>query len=156
MSETGTSPLTKMTIREVMARLPHRYPFLLVDRVLECDSKSYIKVQKNVTINEPCFQGHFPEVPVLPGVLVLESMAQATGILAFEVLDGDLVRESVFMLVGVDNARFKRQVLPGDVLIIQADVMRRSRNMMKFSVTAKIDDALVCSAEIMGAFAPAA
>lgn len=136
-----------------MARLPHRYPFLLVDRILASDSETYIEVQKNVTYNEPCFQGHFPRAPVFPGVLVVEAMAQSTGILAFEVLEGEVTIDDIFMLVGVDNARFKRQVIPGDIIKIRADVLKRSRNMMKFSVTAKVEENLVCSAEIFGAFA---
>ena len=143
----------KMKLQEVMERLPHRYPFLLVDKVLECDSDTYISVQKNVTYNEPQFQGHFPDYAVLPGVLVIEAMAQSTGILAFEIMGGVPSPEAVFMLVGIDKAKFRRQVVPGDVLIIRAEKIRRSRNMMKFTVTAKVDDDLVCSAEIMGAFA---
>lgn len=145
--------MDRMNIKDVMARLPHRYPFLLVDRVRGSDSKTYIEVQKNITYNEPCFQGHFPGVPVFPGVLVIEAMAQSTGILAFEVLDGQLMPDDIFMLVGVDNARFKRQVIPGDILVIRADVLKKSRNMMKFSVTAKVEENIVCSAEIFGAFA---
>ncbi len=143
----------KMNLQEVMERLPHRYPFLLVDKVLECDSETYITVQKNVSYNEPQFQGHFPDYAVLPGVLVIEAMAQSTGILAFEVMGGVPSPDAVFMLVGVDKAKFRRQVVPGDVLTIRAEAIHRSRNMMKFSVTAKVDDELVCSANIMGAFA---
>ncbi len=143
----------KMTLQEVMERLPHRYPFLLVDKVLECDSETYITVQKNVTFNEPQFQGHFPDYAVLPGVLVIEAMAQSTGILAFEVFGGVPSPNAVFMLVGVDAAKFRKQVVPGDVLIIRAEKTRQARNMMKFAVTAKVDDEVVCSASIMGAFA---
>ncbi|MBN1379437.1 MAG: 3-hydroxyacyl-ACP dehydratase FabZ [Gammaproteobacteria bacterium] len=142
-----------MNLKEVMIRLPHRYPFLLIDKVLECDSETYIVAQKNITYNEPYFQGHFPEYAVLPGVLVLEAMAQSTGILAFEVFGGVPSPDAVFMLAGIDNAKFRRQVVPGDVLIIRAESERRSRNMMKFLVTAKVNDELVCSANIMGAFA---
>lgn len=142
-----------MNLKEVMVRLPHRYPFLLIDRVLECDSDTYIVAQKNVTYNEPYFQGHFPDYAVVPGVLVLEAMAQSTGILAYESFGGLPSPEAVFMLVGIDNAKFRRQVVPGDALIIRAEKLRRSRNMMKFDVTAKVNDELVCSANIMGAFA---
>lgn len=141
-----------MNLKEVMVRLPHRYPFLLIDRVLECDSDTYIVAQKNVTYNEPYFQGHFPDYAVVPGVLVLEAMAQSTGILAFEIFGGLPSPEAVFMLVGIDNAKFRRQVVPGDALILRAEKIRRSRNMMKFDVTAKVNDELVCSANIMGAF----
>lgn len=136
-----------------MVRLPHRYPFLLIDRVLECDADTYIVAQKNVAYNEPYFQGHFPDYAVVPGVLVLEAMAQSTGILAYEIFGGLPSPEAVFMLVGIDNAKFRRQVVPGDALVIRAEKLRRSRNMMKFDVTAKVNDELVCSANIMGAFA---
>lgn len=139
---------------EILARLPHRYPFLLIDRILDCDSETFIVTQKNVSFNEPQFQGHFPSYPVFPGVLVVEAMAQATGILAFEVIEESIKQNSVFMLAGVDNARLKKQVVPGDVLIIRADVMRRSRNVMKFKVTTKVGDNVVASADIMGAYAP--
>lgn len=142
----------KMNLSEVMIRLPHRYPFLLIDKVLECDADTFITVQKNVTYNEPYFQGHFPDYAVVPGVLVIEAMAQSTGILAYEILGGVPSPEAVFMLVSVDKARFRKQVVPGDVLVIRAERLRRSRNMMKFAVTAKVDDELVCSADIMGAF----
>jgi 3-hydroxyacyl-[acyl-carrier-protein] dehydratase len=143
----------KMNLKEVMVRLPHRYPFLLIDRVLECDADTYIVAQKNVAYNEPYFQGHFPDYAVVPGVLVLEAMAQSTGILAYEIFGGLPSPEAVFMLVGIDNAKFRRQVVPGDALVIRAEKLRRSRNMMKFDVTAKVNDELVCSANIMGAFA---
>lgn len=143
----------KMNPQEILERLPHRYPFLLIDKVLDCDSETFITVQKNVTFNEPQFQGHFPEHPVFPGVLVLEAMAQATGLLSFEVIDGLVKEDSVFMLVGVDDARIKQQIVPGDILIIRAEVLRRSRNVMKFNVTAKVDEKLVASAVIMGAYA---
>ena len=141
-----------MNLQEVMERLPHRYPFLLIDRVLECDPNSYIVAQKNVTYNEPHLQGHFPDFPVVPGVLVIEAMAQSTGILAFEICKGLPSPDAVFMLASVDKAKFRKQVLPGDVLIIRAEKVRHARNMIKFAVTAKVDDKLVCSADIMGAF----
>lgn len=143
----------KMNLSEIMERLPHRYPFLLVDRVLECDADTYIIVQKNVSYNEPYFQGHFPNYAVFPGVLVIEAMAQSTGLLACEIIGGAPNPSDVFMLVGVDNAKFRKQVIPGDVIIIRAEKIRRSRNMMKFEVTSRVNDELVCSANIMGAFA---
>lgn len=142
----------KLSHLGVQEYLPHRYPFLLVDRVLECDSKTFITVQKNVTINEPHFQGHFPDYPVFPGVLVLEAMAQATGILSAQVIDESIKANAVFVLAGIDKARMKKQVMPGDVLIIRADVLHQKRNVMKFDVTAKVDDRIVASAEIMGAY----
>ena len=143
----------KLSPTEVKTRLPHRYPFLLIDKVLECDKDTYIVAQKNVSCNEPYFQGHFPEFSVVPGVMVLESMAQSTGILAYEILGGVPSPDAVFMLVAVDDARFRRQVVPGDVLTIRAERRHQSKNMMKFWVTANVGDELVCSAHIMGAFA---
>ncbi|GIX22601.1 MAG: 3-hydroxyacyl-[acyl-carrier-protein] dehydratase FabZ [Gammaproteobacteria bacterium] len=143
----------KLGIKDIMRRLPHRYPFLLVDRVVDGDGRSYIETQKNITFNEPCFMGHFPGIPVFPGVLIVEAMAQSTGILAFEIVGGQIDDDTVFMLVGVDRARFKRQVVPGDVLRMRAEVTKRSRNMMKFDVVARVDDAVACTVEIFGAFA---
>jgi 3-hydroxyacyl-[acyl-carrier-protein] dehydratase len=141
-----------MNIYEVMQKLPHRFPFLLIDKVLVCEPDKYIEAVKNVTFNEPCFQGHFPEFPVFPGVLVTEAMAQATGILTFQTMDF-VHKDALFMLVGIDNARFKKQVVPGDVLHIRAEILRKSRNVWKFATEAKVDGQLVCSAEIIGALA---
>jgi 3-hydroxyacyl-[acyl-carrier-protein] dehydratase len=142
-----------MNIYEVMKKLPHRFPFLLIDKVLACEPDKYIEAVKNVTFNEPFFQGHFPEFPVFPGVLVTEAMAQATGILTFQTMDGFVHENALFMLVGIDNARFKKQVVPGDVLHIRAEILRKSRNVWKFATEAKVDGQLVCSAEIIGALA---
>jgi 3-hydroxyacyl-[acyl-carrier-protein] dehydratase len=140
-----------MNIYEVMKKLPHRFPFLLVDRVVSCEPDKAIEIIKNVTMNEPCFQGHFPECPIFPGVLVTEAMAQATGILTFESIPGNIVENSLFLLVGIDNARFKKQVVPGDVLRIRAEILRKTRNIWKFATTATVEGELVCSAEIIGA-----
>jgi 3-hydroxyacyl-[acyl-carrier-protein] dehydratase len=146
--------LTAMNIYEVIKKLPHRYPFLLVDKVVSCERDKAIEIIKNITVNEPCFQGHFPECPIFPGVLVTESMAQATGILTFESIPEEQTKNSLFLLVGIDNARFKKQVVPGDTLRIRAEIVRKTRNVWKFSTTAMVDDQLVCSAEIMGALIP--
>ena len=138
-----------MDIQEVMRRLPHRYPFLLVDRVLECISGQSIRAIKNVTINEPFFPGHFPARPVFPGVLILEALAQTAGILAF-VTAGvypDEKRELYF--VGIDKARFRRPVLPGDQLILKATLERSLRGIWKFSTVAEVDGQEATSAEMM-------
>jgi 3-hydroxyacyl-[acyl-carrier-protein] dehydratase len=143
-----TEALT-MDIQEVMRRLPHRYPFLLVDRVLECISGQSIRAIKNVTINEPFFPGHFPARPVLPGVIILEALAQTAGILAF-VTAGvypDDKRELYF--VGIDKARFRRPVLPGDQLILKATLERSLRGIWKFSTVAEVEGQEATSAEIM-------
>jgi len=143
-----TEALT-MDIQEVMRRLPHRYPFLLVDRVLECIAGQSIRAIKNVTINEPFFPGHFPARPVLPGVIILEALAQTAGILAF-VTAGvypDEKRELYF--VGIDKARFRRPVLPGDQLIMKATLERSLRGIWKFSTVAEVDGQEATSAEMM-------
>jgi 3-hydroxyacyl-[acyl-carrier-protein] dehydratase len=143
-----TEALT-MDIQEVMRRLPHRYPFLLVDRVLECISGQSIRAIKNVTINEPFFPGHFPARPVFPGVLILEALAQTAGILAF-VTAGvypDEKRELYF--VGIDKARFRRPVLPGDQLVLKATLERSLRGIWKFSTVAEVDGQEATSAEMM-------
>jgi 3-hydroxyacyl-[acyl-carrier-protein] dehydratase len=134
---------------EVMRRLPHRFPFLLVDRVLECVAGERIVALKNVTANEQFFLGHFPGRPVMPGVLILEAMAQAAGILTF-VTAGVYPDESVrFYFAGIDKARFRRPVVPGDQLLLEARLERRIRTIWKFSVAATVDGAEVSSAEMM-------
>jgi 3-hydroxyacyl-[acyl-carrier-protein] dehydratase len=143
-----TEALT-MDIQEVMRRLPHRYPFLLVDRVLECIAGKSIRAIKNVTINEPFFPGHFPARPVLPGVIILEALAQTAGILAF-VTAGvypDEKRELYF--VGIDKARFRRPVLPGDQLVLKATLERSLRGIWKVSTVAEVDGQEATSAEMM-------
>lgn len=146
--------MTAMNIYEVIKKLPHRYPFLLVDKVVSCEPDKAVEIIKNITVNEPCFQGHFPECPIFPGVLVTEAMAQATGILTFESIPEETTKDSLFLLVGIDNARFKKQVVPGDTLRIRAEILRKTRNIWKFATTAMVEDQLVCSAEIMGALIP--
>jgi len=134
---------------EVMRRLPHRYPFLLVDRVLECVSGERILALKNVTANEQFFLGHFPGRPVMPGVLILEAMAQAAGILTFvtaNVYPDESVR---FYFAGIDKARFRRPVVPGDQLLLEATLERRIRTIWKFAVVARVDGEEVSSAEMM-------
>ena len=140
-----------MPIDEVLRHLPHRYPFLLVDRVLECIPGKSLVALKNVTINEPFFPGHFPHRPVMPAVLILEAMAQATGILALRTLDRLPSGDEMYYFVGVDNARFRHPVEPGDQLVIEIDLVRTTRNIWKVAGRGKVGERLVASAELMGA-----
>ena len=143
-----TDSLT-MDIHEVMRRLPHRYPFLLVDRVLECRSGQSIRAIKNVTYNEPFFPGHFPGRPVMPGVMIIEALAQATGILAFTSSNVVPTEETRFYFVGIDKARFRKPVIPGDQLILKATVQRALRGIWKFETMAVVGDTEVAHAEMM-------
>src|SRR5579862_2285370 len=122
-----------LDIHAIMRQLPHRYPFLLVDRVLECKPGESLVALKNVTINEPFFTGHFPHHPVMPGVMIIEALAQASAILSFKTAGATSDDKTVYYFVGIDNARFKRPVLPGDQLHLYATVTRRSRGIWKFS-----------------------
>ncbi|MEM7563004.1 MAG: 3-hydroxyacyl-ACP dehydratase FabZ [Pseudomonadota bacterium] len=131
-----------------MELLPHRYPFLLIDRVLDMEQGKHLSAIKNVTINEPFFGGHFPGKPVMPGVLVLEAMAQATGLLAFSDL-GDDHKSKLYLLVGIDKARFRDQVLPGDQLQLSIQMKRTMRGIGQYQCQALVDDKVVAEAEIM-------
>jgi 3-hydroxyacyl-[acyl-carrier-protein] dehydratase len=128
--------------------LPHRYPFLLVDRVVEFESGVSLSAIKNVTINEPFFQGHFPGKPIMPGVLILEAMAQATGLLAFSGLI-DPSESKLYILVGIDKARFRGQVLPGDQLKLQVSLKRNMRGIGMFDCKALVNDEVVAEAQMM-------
>ena len=139
----------KMDINEVKNFLPHRYPFLLVDRVLEFEVGKSLVAIKNVTFNEPQFTGHFPAQPIMPGVLIIEALAQATGILAFKSEVGKPKDGQIYMLVGVDKARFKRMVEPGDQLRLEVEVLAVKRGMWKFSCKALVNGKAVASAELM-------
>ncbi len=141
--------MTAMDIHEVLDHLPHRYPFLLIDRVLEVVPNERIVALKNVTINEPFFPGHYPHHPVMPGVLVIEAMAQAAGILSFKTMERLPSDDSVYYFVGIDNARFKRPVGPGDQLILKAAVAMNRRGMWKFSCKAEVDGQVAAEAELM-------
>jgi 3-hydroxyacyl-[acyl-carrier-protein] dehydratase len=148
MSEASQQPLT-MDIQEVMRRLPHRYPFLLVDRVLECVPKKSIRALKNVTFNEPCFTGHFPNRPVMPGVLMLEALAQTAGILAFVTAGVYPTEKTEIYFVGIDKVRFRRPVVPGDQVILKATLERALRGIWKFSTVAEVDGEEAVCAEMM-------
>jgi 3-hydroxyacyl-[acyl-carrier-protein] dehydratase len=152
MSDAIENPPTEsltMDIQEVMRRLPHRYPFLLVDRVLECVPKQSIRALKNVTFNEPCFTGHFPGRPVMPGVLMLEALAQTAGILAFVTAGVYPSETTQIYFVGIDKVRFRRPVVPGDQIVLKATLERALRGIWKFSTLAEVDGEEVVSAEMM-------
>jgi 3-hydroxyacyl-[acyl-carrier-protein] dehydratase len=138
-----------MDIHQILKKLPHRYPFLLVDRVLELESGKRIKALKNVTINEPFFVGHFPHRPVMPGVLIIEAMAQAAGLLSFDALGTSTDDNSVIYFVGIDNARFKRPVEPGDQLIMDVTIERQKAGIFKFKGVTRVGDQIACEADFM-------
>ena len=138
----------ELDIHKVMELLPHRYPFLLIDRVNEFDEGKSLTAIKNVTINEPFFQGHFPGQPIMPGVLVLEAMAQATGLLAFSSM-GDAHKSKLYMLVGIDKARFRGQVVPGDQLVLNISLKRNMRGIGMYQCEARINGDVVAEAEMM-------
>ena len=139
----------QLDIHEVLKRLPHRYPFLLVDRVLECVPGKSVRALKNVTINEPYFMGHFPHRPVMPGVIIIEALAQAAGVLAFVTADVVPDESTRFYFVGIDKARFRKPVEPGDQLILTAKLERQMRGIWKFSTVAYVGEDEVTSAEMM-------
>ncbi len=141
--------MSVMNIHEVMEHLPHRYPFLLVDKVLELEPGKRIVAVKNVTINEPFFVGHFPHHPVMPGVLIMEALAQAAGILSFKTMGTKPDADSVFYFVGIDNARFKKPVMAGDQVHLHVEILRQMRGIWKYKVEAKVDGQVVAEAELM-------
>ncbi|WXL27197.1 3-hydroxyacyl-ACP dehydratase FabZ [Ectopseudomonas mendocina] len=139
-----------MDINQIREYLPHRYPFLLVDRVAELDIEGkWIRAYKNVSINEPFFNGHFPEHPIMPGVLIIEAMAQAAGILGFKMMDSKPSDGTLYYFVGSDKLRFRQPVVPGDQLTLQAKYLSNKRSIWKFECTALVDGKEVCSAEII-------
>jgi 3-hydroxyacyl-[acyl-carrier-protein] dehydratase len=140
-----------MNIQAILNILPHRYPFLLVDRVLDLQPEKSIVAIKNVTVNEPFFTGHFPELPIMPGVMILEALAQAAGILAYESSAAMREPNVMFYFAGIDNTRFKRIVVPGDQLKLEAELLRVKQDIWKYKATASVDGQLACSAEILAA-----
>jgi len=141
--------MNKMNINEVKNFLPHRFPFLLIDKVLDFEIGKSLTAVKNVSFNEPQFTGHFPSQPIMPGVLIIEALAQATGILAFKSEVGKPQDGQIYMLVGIDNARFKKMVVPGDQIVLKVEVLTVKRGIWKFKGSAYVDDMLVTSAELM-------
>ncbi len=149
MSAEPSNANTQMNIHEVLEYLPHRYPFLLIDRVLSYEVGKEITALKNVTINEPFFGGHFPHHPVMPGVLIVEAMAQAAAILTFKTTNTKPNNESIYYFVGIDGARFKKPVMAGDQLIINVKLLRNLRGMWKLSGTVTVDGKVVTEAELL-------
>ncbi len=138
-----------MDIDEIMRYLPHRYPFLLVDRVVDFEAGKWLKAIKNVSYNEPYFQGHFPKRPVMPGVLILEALAQATGLLAFKTREEKPSEDLLYLFVSIDNARFKKPVEPGDQLELHVELLRVKRDMWKFKGVARVGNEIAACAELM-------
>lgn len=141
--------MVSLNIYEILEHLPHRYPFLLIDRVLECEPGKSLVGIKNVSHNEPFFPGHFPTRPIMPGVLILEALAQATGILAFKTVGRKPDGTSLYYFVGIDNARFKQPVIPGDQLRLEVEYVKQMRGIWKFNGKALVDGKVVCSADLM-------
>jgi len=143
-----------MDIHQILKKLPHRYPILVVDRVIALEKGKSIKALKNVTINEPFFQGHFPYRPVMPGVLMLEALAQAAALLAFDALGTGPSEDLVYYFAGIDNARFKRPVEPGDQLMLDVEMVRMKAGIFKFNGSASVDGTLAVQAELTCAVRP--
>ncbi len=141
--------MSVLDIRGILEYLPHRYPFLLVDRVEELVKGERIVALKNVTINEPFFVGHFPHLPVMPGVLVIEALAQTAGILSFETMGRKTNAQSVYYFVGIDNARFKRPVVPGDQLRMEVSIERVARSIWKYKAKATVEGSVAAQADLM-------
>lgn len=134
-------------VKEIMTLLPHRYPFLLVDRVIDFEEGKWLKAIKNISVNEPCFTGHFPSEPIFPGVLILEALAQAMGILAFKT--HELQGGELFYFAGIDDARFKRPILPGDQMELNVEVIKERRGVTAFIGTATVNGEIACEAKLM-------
>lgn len=134
-------------VTEIMDLLPHRYPFLLVDRVVDFEEGKWLKAVKNVSVNEPCFTGHFPKAPIFPGVLILEAMAQATGVLAIKSY-GKLNDNELYYFASIDGAKFKQPVVPGDQMLIEVEFIKEKRGITLFTGKATVDGKIVCEAEL--------
>ena len=143
-----------MNIHEILEYLPHRYPFLLIDRVIECELGKRIKALKNVSVNEPYFNGHFPYYKVMPGVLIVEAMAQAAAILSFRTMGIKPDDKSVYYFAGIDRARFKKPVMPGDQLVLEVSIERNVRSVVKYAGKAYVGEVLVAEAELLCTLRP--
>jgi len=137
-----------MNIKDIISRLPHRYPFLLVDRVLKVEGDK-LKALKNVTFNEQFFQGHFPDNPVMPGVLIVEALAQAGGLMAFNRIDEDNVGDYLVYFMAIEHVKFRKPVVPGDNLILDVELLKRKRNIWRMKGVASVEGETVCEAEFM-------
>jgi 3-hydroxyacyl-[acyl-carrier-protein] dehydratase len=136
-------------IDEILTYLPHRYPFLLIDRVVALEPGRSVTALKNVTYNEPFFPGHFPHQPIFPGVLILEALAQAAAVLSFVTMERKPTPDSVVLYAGIDKARFKRPVVPGDQLLLEVSILRTMRHIWRYAATARVGDELAAEAELM-------
>jgi 3-hydroxyacyl-[acyl-carrier-protein] dehydratase len=141
--------VSTLDINEIVKYLPHRYPFLLVDRVIELEEGKRVVAIKNVTMNEPFFTGHFPNHPVMPGVLIVEAMAQAAAVLSFKTMGIMPDENSLVLFAGIDNVRFKRPVTPGDQLVMEVDIVNSKRNIYKYHGVARVDGLVVAEADLM-------
>lgn len=151
--KTDSTPAA-MDIQRILSYLPHRYPFLLVDRVVKFEIARSIDAYKNVSINEPFFQGHFPSLPVMPGVLIVESLAQAGGLLILAGEDESVINNSIFLFTGIENVRFRKPVLPGDRLDLHCELIRRKLRLSKMRGTAHVNGVLAAEAELTAAIVP--
>ena len=141
-----------MDIKEIMSLLPHRFPFLLIDKVIGLEKGKSIRAIKNTTMNEPFFQGHFPNHPVMPGVLILESLAQAGGILAYKTAEDDAMKDMLTYFMGIDKARFRKPILPGSTIILNVELIKKKQMIWVFRGTASVDNILCCEANLMASF----
>ncbi|HEY9102103.1 MAG TPA: 3-hydroxyacyl-ACP dehydratase FabZ [Chitinimonas sp.] len=149
-----TQALEKMDIQGILEHLPHRFPFLLIDRITEIEPGKRIVALKNVSYNEPFFVGHFPKYPVMPGVLIIEAMAQAAGVLSFKTTGEKPKDGYLYLFAGIDNARFKSQVVPGDQMLIEVTIERQVRNIYKYKAVARVGECVVAEADLMCAKVP--
>jgi len=143
-----------LNIQEILEYLPHRYPFLLIDRVIECELGKRIRALKNVSVNEPYFNGHFPYYKVMPGVLIVEAMAQAAAILSFRTMGIKPDDKSVYYFAGIDRARFKKPVMPGDQLVLEVSIERTVRSVVKYAGKAYVGEVLVAEAKLLCTLRP--
>jgi 3-hydroxyacyl-[acyl-carrier-protein] dehydratase len=142
------SQKNELDVHEIQKLIPHRYPMLLVDRVLDYEAGKWLHAIKNVTFNEPVFMGHFPDLAIFPGVMILEALAQATGILGFKTTEGR-EKDELYLFASIDKAKFKKPVVPGDTMHLHVEFLKERRGMWKFHGEAKVDGKVVCSAELM-------
>ena len=149
MSDMSGDNAEQMDIQGILEHLPHRYPFLLVDRVLRLEPGKSLTAVKNISFNEPQFTGHFPHKPIFPGVMIIEALAQATGILAYRSTNSKPSSNKLYYLVGVDNTRFKKPAMPGDQLILEIDLVKTLRGVWKFKARALVDNQVITSADLM-------
>ncbi len=152
MINEGSSNLTEIGIQEILNLLPHRFPFLMVDKVIALEKGKSITAIKNTTINEPFFQGHFPSYPVMPGVLILEALAQAGGILAYKTEEDDDLKNMLTYFMGIDKARFRKPIFPGSTIVLNVELVKRKRFIWMFHGKALVDGKLCAEADLMASF----